>query len=205
MAINFDSRRSALGLIVLTLLTEEPMYPYRMQQLIRERGKDAVVNVRQRASLYQSIERLHRDGLISVHQTAQQEGRPERTLYAITELGRETARRWTRDMLSRPAQHYPEFPAALACIPLLTPEDALNQLHVRLEALTESVRQLHLQTPDDAQVPRLFLLESEYQMAVLQAERTWVTALIADLKDGHLTWNDAWLRAVLAQTAREPS
>ena len=31
------------------------MHPYRMQQLIKERGKDLVINVQRRASLYQTI------------------------------------------------------------------------------------------------------------------------------------------------------
>lgn len=57
-------RRSPLALAVLALLWEEPMHPYRIQQLIRERGKDEVVNVRQRASIYQAIDRLERDKLI---------------------------------------------------------------------------------------------------------------------------------------------
>jgi DNA-binding PadR family transcriptional regulator len=35
-----------------------------MQVLIKERAKDQVINVRQRASLYQTIHRLEREGLI---------------------------------------------------------------------------------------------------------------------------------------------
>ena len=49
-------KRSPLALAVLALLTEAPMHPYRMQQLIKSRGKDQVINVRQRGSLYQTIE-----------------------------------------------------------------------------------------------------------------------------------------------------
>jgi DNA-binding PadR family transcriptional regulator len=55
-----DTRGSALGLIVLALLIEEPMHAYRMQKLIRERGKDQVVNVRRGASIYQTSDRLQR-------------------------------------------------------------------------------------------------------------------------------------------------
>ena len=59
------------------------MHPYRMQQLIRERGKDQVVNVRQRASVYQAIERLQRDGLIEVRETQRDENWPERTVSTL--------------------------------------------------------------------------------------------------------------------------
>ncbi|MEQ1840955.1 MAG: PadR family transcriptional regulator, partial [Verrucomicrobiales bacterium] len=46
-------KRSPLALAVLTLLREAPMHPYQMQRLIKERGKDQVINVQQRASLTQ--------------------------------------------------------------------------------------------------------------------------------------------------------
>ncbi|WP_308252773.1 DEAD/DEAH box helicase [Pseudonocardia sp. ICBG601] len=75
------TQRSGLALAVLSLLTEEPMHPYRMQQLIRERGKDDVVNVGQRSQLYKTIDRLARDGLIVEHATERETARPERTLY----------------------------------------------------------------------------------------------------------------------------
>ena len=83
-------RRSPLALAVLGLLYEAPMHPYRMQQLIKERGKDEVINVRERASIYQAIDRLQREGLVTVVQTARDEKRPERTVYQLTEEGRET-------------------------------------------------------------------------------------------------------------------
>src|SRR3954454_19808470 len=104
-------RFSPIALAVLALLYEQPMHPYRMQQLIKERDKDDVINVRQRASLYQTIDRLLRDGLIAVHETARSENRPERTLYRLTEEGRATAFTWLQDILGTPAREYPEFPA----------------------------------------------------------------------------------------------
>ena len=48
-------QRSSLGLIVLWQLTDGPMHVYRMQKLFEAQGKDRVVNVRSRASLYQAI------------------------------------------------------------------------------------------------------------------------------------------------------
>ena len=45
------------------------MHVYRMQKLFEQQGKDRVVNVRARASLYQALERLTRLGLVEVHET----------------------------------------------------------------------------------------------------------------------------------------
>src|SRR3954468_20490618 len=112
MTMKKIDRHSSIALSILALLYEAPMHPYQMQQLIKERGKDEVINVRQRASLYQTIERLLRDGLIDVRETTRAENRPERTVYALTELGRETMCGWEREMLASPEQEFPDFPAA---------------------------------------------------------------------------------------------
>ena len=80
--------RSPLSIIVLGLACEEPMHPYRMQTLIRQRGKDQVANVAQRNSVYQTIEALERAGLIVARGTSRDENRPERTVYEATAAGR---------------------------------------------------------------------------------------------------------------------
>ncbi|MGH3933445.1 MAG: hypothetical protein ACRDS1_00435 [Pseudonocardiaceae bacterium] len=59
-------RRSPLAFVVLALLAEAPMHAYRMQQLIKERGKDRVVNVARRNSVTQAVDLLLRDGSIAI-------------------------------------------------------------------------------------------------------------------------------------------
>lgn len=193
-------RRSNIALAVLAFLDEAPMHPYRMQQLIKERGKDEVIHVQQRASLYQTIKYLLRAQLIQVRETEREQKRPERTIYALTAAGRQTLYQWLREMLSTPASEFPEFPAALAYLALLTPEDALLQLQARANALTAEVTRLDRQLDQAAQhVPRLFLIELEYLHTALTAERTWVQSLIDDLQTGRLTWSDAWKAEIAAQ------
>src|SRR5215472_5925395 len=126
MARPFTS--SPLALAILTLLHEAPMHPYRMQRLLKERGKNQVINVAQRASLYQTISQLLRAGLITFWETTRQEGFPDRTVYKLTDQGHHTAFQWLREMLSTPAQEFPEFPAAVSLVSLLTPEDVLHQM-----------------------------------------------------------------------------
>src|SRR5215468_10870059 len=124
-------KRSPLALAVLVLLHESPMHTYRMQRLIKDRGKDQVINVEQRASLYQTVDQLLRAGLIAFWETAREEGFPERTVYKLTDKGHDTAVVWLREMVSTPTQEFPEFPAAISLLPLLTPEDALHQMELR--------------------------------------------------------------------------
>ena len=174
------------------------MHPYRMQQLIKERGKDQVINVRRRAGLYQTISQLLKAGLIRVQATGRAEGFPERTIYELTAEGHRTAIDWMRQMISTPGDEFPEFPAAISLLPLLTPEDARHQLELREAALTGRIDEIDRDVEEYAQgLPRLFLLEEELVRAALDAELSWVRGVIADLASGALTWNDDWIRGFL--------
>ena len=59
-------RASPLALTVLLMLIAGPIHPYELQRRIKLWGKDQVVNVAQRASLYKTIDRLTEAGLIGV-------------------------------------------------------------------------------------------------------------------------------------------
>jgi DNA-binding PadR family transcriptional regulator len=169
------------------------MHPYRMQRLIKERGKDQVINVQQRATLYQTINQLLRAGLIALWETERQAGFPERTVYKLTEKGHQAALSWMREMLSRPAQEYPEFPAAVSLLPLLTPEDVLHQMEIREARLAGQLASI-TEEMQAAGLPRLFLLEAEYIQTLLESELKWVRSVIADLSAGQLTWTQEWAR-----------
>ena len=180
------------------------MHPYRMQQLIIERGKDEVINVRQRASLYQTIERLLRSGLIAIKEVEREEKWPERTIYELTMEGRQTMLAWMREILSTPAQEFPEFPAALAYLSLLTPDDARLQLELRVQTLIAEMRRIDDQLSHATGIPRLFLVEMEFLRAVMNTELTWVNSIVDDLAAGRLTWTDEWLRGIAAQSKNNP-
>lgn len=177
------------------------MHPYRMQTLIKERGKDQVANAAQRNSVYQTIEALLRAGLIEVKGTSREENRPERTVYQATEQGRWTFLEWMRTALSTPAREFPEFPAALSHLAVLEPKDAREQLEKRIRALEERLAEHDTPFPG---LPPVLLLESEYMAAVLRAELEWLRGICAELKSGRLRWSERGLRAAAAQFQSPP-
>lgn len=191
-------RRSPLAAQLLLLLAEEPMHAYRMQRLIKARDKDRIVNIAQRNSVYQTLDRLLRAELVAVADREREPGRPERTIYRITDIGHRTLEEWVLEMLSTPAREFPEFPVALASLPYLTPARGAELLAGRADRLRESLER----AADEAErakkmgLPRLFLLEEEYRGAVTEAELRWVNGVVEDLNSGRLTWDDAWLRSV---------
>lgn len=182
-------RRSPLAMLLLALLVEAPMHPYRMQQTIKERGQDQLVNVAQRNSVYQTLDRLVRDGLARPVGTDREPGRPERTTYEVTGPGAATLRRWLIEMLPEPGREFPEFPVALAFLAVLSPDEVRGLLERRLATVTEKKAAIEASAPPG--IPRLFLIEDEYRSAVLAAEVAWLRGVIADLGAGRLTWEAA--------------
>jgi len=184
-------RRSALALTALALLQYKPLHPYGIQRLIRQWGKDQVVNVSQRAGLYRVIDRLQDAGLIQVRETGRDHAYPERTVYEITDAGRATARTWLLEMLARPEQEFPDFPAALSHLLMLTREEMTDALDRRYHALTAATDGYDavLAAQDEAGLPRITALETDYLRTVTAAEAQWVRSVADDLRAGRLTWS----------------
>jgi DNA-binding PadR family transcriptional regulator len=190
-----------LAVQLLLLLAEEPMHAYRMQQLIRARHKDRIVNIAQRNSVYQTLDRLLRADLIEVADRMRAPGRPERTVYRLTGTGRGTLDGWLEEMLTTPAREFPEFPVALAALAHLTPELAAEYLEERAHRLRARLRQAEsdAEQAEDMGLPRMFMLEDEYQRALTETELRWVKGLVDELRSGSLTWDREWLDAVFAR------
>ncbi|MGH3875272.1 MAG: PadR family transcriptional regulator [Pseudonocardiaceae bacterium] len=181
-------RRSPLAFVALALLTEAPMHAYRMQQLIKERGKDRVVNVARRNSVTQAVDLLLRDGLIAVQETQRDQYRPARTIYQITPQGREVFQQWMREMLSTPAREFPRFPAALAFLGLFSCTDVRRQLQARASALEHRLAET-AEALSNTALPRVFLIEEEYLHAMTTAELQWVRSITNELASGELHWD----------------
>jgi DNA-binding PadR family transcriptional regulator len=191
-----NPKRSPLALAVLALLVEAPMHPYRMQQLIKLRGKGDVINVEQRSTLYKTVDRLERDGLIAVKETERDRQQPDRNVYELTEVGTATAGRWMREILSTPRNEFPEFPAAISLLPILEPEDVVTQLKERRRLLVADIEATEALLASMSDLPRMFVLEGEYQLAIARAELTWVDALLDDLESGRISWDIESLRVM---------
>ncbi|MFI6318359.1 PadR family transcriptional regulator [Nonomuraea sp. NPDC050556] len=179
-----------LALTVLSLLQYKPMHPYGMQRVIKQWGKDQVVNVGQRSSLYRTIERLAGGGLIAVRETERDQQYPERTVYEITASGRAAAREWLLEMLRTPRQEYPQFPAALSHLLMLPVPEIVSALGERLETVSGTLRDMDANLAAQASdgLPRISMLEFEYLREMTAAEVAWLRGVVGDLEAGRLAW-----------------
>jgi len=178
-----------MALAVLQLVAEAPTHPYEIKQKMRERGIDRAISLKG-ASLYDTVERLAKDGLIEPIVTNRDGRRPERTIYKITQAGGDELESWLRRMLEEPSQEYPRFGAALMFIGALRRKDeaikVLERRALALEAEIAAVDAMIRTVP--VEVPRLFVIEDEYVQAMRRAELGWLRSTVAELNAGSLEW-----------------
>jgi DNA-binding PadR family transcriptional regulator len=181
-----------LALAILTLLGERPMHPYEIATNLRERGKADSIKINW-GSLYTVVANLEKHGFIEATHTAREGRRPERTVYRITDEGREELSDWLRELIGIPEKEYPRFGAALAEIAALHPDEVGDLLRLRLTTLDADIAAQRASLAEWSKaLPRLFLIESEYELALREAEGTWVRSLLEEMTAGTLPGLASW-------------
>ena len=148
------------------------------------------------------MDRLSRLGLITILETAPSDGGPDRTIYKITALGRRAAKEWLCKILTTVGADFPEFPAGVSVMTLLSPRQARELLENRAEKIRAELAKLDAATRAAGSLPRVFLLEDEYKSKVLTAELHWLDSVIGDLIHGALNWDASWIKKVAAEFAQ---
>jgi DNA-binding PadR family transcriptional regulator len=176
-------------LVVLALLCERDMHPYEIQQVVRERCLNSVVKLTQGA-LYHAVDRLVEHELIQPVETSREGRRPERTVYSITEAGRDAVTLYLRELIATPSSDGLVTATALAVASLLPPDVVAKELERRLVALAGFVaayRAIIERLLADG-LDRYQVIEIEYAVAMHEAELSFVRALRDDLSKGRITW-----------------
>lgn len=183
----------ALGLLAL-LIPGGPRHPYEMATMLRRTGKEQDLAIKW-GSLYTVVGNLEKHGFIAAVDTARAGRRPERTRYAITEAGRAELTDWVRELLAEPEPEQSRLRAALSVAGALPPDEVRALLQARVRTLAARIEQQRAQVEQEAgEVPRLFLIEAEYALAMLTAEAEWTRSLLAELTDGTLPGLAEWRR-----------
>ena len=174
-----------LALAVLALLFEPPMHPYEMGLILKQRHKEESIKLRY-GSLYTVIELLLKRGMIAARETEREGRRPERTVYEITPAGTEELHDWMADLVGMPIKEYPQFEAALCLLPILPPDEALALLRQRQKLLEQNIAVLAGQIGGISarNFPPLFLVETEYRLALMKAEQAFVAELVSRIEGG---------------------
>ncbi|QGN35682.1 PadR family transcriptional regulator [Microlunatus sp. Gsoil 973] len=172
------------------MLAVGPRHPYDIHRLLLETGKVFVTGLPR--SLYHAVSRLEKERLIKPIGTQRQVGRPERTVYALTAAGRAEARRRVEVLLRTPTSDTDITYAALSFLAVLERGQAVAALHARTEKLSETIERLTADLAGANTVQPLLLVESEYELARLRAERDWMSEIAEEIASGRLEWLDAF-------------
>ena len=188
-------RSNPLALAVLACLTERPMHPYEMAATMRTRGQDQSIRLNY-GSLYGVVENLLKRGLVEEQEVVREGRRPERTVYRITEEGRAEVEDWLAELLGTAAKEFPRFEAGLSLMGALPPARVVQLLQQRTAALQARLSELDaiLEAATRNGVPRVFLVEMDYERAIVEADCTFTEQLAADIEseqlDGVSFWRD---------------
>lgn len=181
-----------LALAVLAVMQDESMHRYQIAARLREYGKDQDMDIKW-GSLYTVVQNLAKAGFLEVVGSERDGARPERVIYRITDAGRAELVDWTRELIAEPEPERGRYIAGLSILAVLPPDEVAELLGRRLAVLEEQIAQVKKDLAGlSAKLPRLFLIESEYGLAVLAAEAEWTRALRAELLEGTFPGQAEW-------------
>lgn len=184
-------RLTPTATLVLSVLLEEPLHPYEILTRLAKRRDDRLVRLSPGA-VYHAVEKLRGQGFIAEAGSQRCGNRPERTMYTVTDEGRHAHAQRAEELLVERPREYPAFPVGLALIHDLDHGDAADCLRRRRDALAAETADLRarLEGVVAAGLPRRFVLDGFHEIHQAEAEVEWLTATLADLDSGALSWTD---------------
>ena len=170
-------------LAILTLITEQPLYGYQIEQVIEQRGMREWTEIGF-SSIYYLLKKLEKKGLVEA-QVEEVEGAPNRKVYTVTPAGELELHRAIIGALSEPEQQYSSFSLALGNLPFVSPKEALTALNQYQNKLVSRLRKI--QTRQKEQQPLPFFVNAlfNYNENMITAELLWVEKFIGQLEATH--------------------
>ena len=178
----------SMRLMILGLLMERERHPYEIRQTIKLRNWNESFKLRD-GSLYYAVDQLRQDGLIEAAEVVSVPGenRPDKTIYRITESGREAFLSLLQEQFKLTS--YPQHPLFLA-MPFVRHGDqamieklVLKQLEAcearlaRMEAIYELKGSI---------IPRGSSLMIEGFIQFGRTEKQWLLQLLEETRSGKL-------------------
>src|SRR6516164_4836883 len=165
---------SPLALSILELLNERPMHPYELAATMRSRHHDEFIRLNF-GSLYHTVDTLQRYGWIVPSEREKEGGRPERTIYRLTDSGKKVLLQVVGEIVAQPRREYFHFSAGLMFMHHLEAAEAAERLELRaqhLQAVSTKLTHIHDELLGSGH-KRLSLIELEHKIALIDAERAW--------------------------------
>jgi len=172
-------------LVILGLLRERPLYGYEIKQIIEEHMGDWTSIAF--GSIYFALGKLAQDGFIEKLATEQEGSRPSRSIYQITERGREEFQKLLRQVWSDIEHQYFALDIGLFFMDALPIEEVIEHLRARvtqLDTIIEHIRIHRAEQISHPEVPGLAGAIFDHSLVHIEAELAWTNDLLGKVEGG---------------------
>jgi DNA-binding PadR family transcriptional regulator len=188
-------------LVILGFLRGRPLYGYELKQLIEHVMGDWTDIAF--GSIYYALGKLADDGFVEKVGTEQEGGRPSRTVYQITDVGREEFVRLLREVWGNVERQTFDFDIGLSFMSALPVEEVNECLRKRVTHLEHILQYLEAhqaeELADTDHVPtRLATAVFDHHRRHLQTELDWTRGLLQDVEQGIYDDEIDWMRGLFA-------
>lgn len=176
----------SMKLMILGLLMEQDRHPYDMRQAIKQRNWDHAFKLRD-GSLYYAIDQLRENGWIEATEIVPVPGehRPDKTIYRITDAGRERFLELFYEQLGQMA--YPQHPMMMA-MPFLRhgDQERISEIAAKqLEVCRNRIAKLESGLNDRGKImPNSSRRMIRGMLLYARAEEEWLEEMISEAKSG---------------------
>ncbi len=174
---------SKVEVVVLGLLAEEPLYGYDLLERFRSRSMGFWVEVG-KASVYQALRRLERDGLINGRSQDGPDG-PDRRVYRITKAGRDRLTSGLSERVATLEPYETEGGMALGFAHLLSASDARKAVDGRETAIRDLLDAIRTERArvfaDKGPGRSVSTAMLQRQESLAKAELAWIKGFRSDL------------------------
>ena len=194
-------------LVILGFLRGRPLYGYEIKYMIEQIMGDWT-NIAF-GSIYYALGKLAEEGFVEKVGTEQEGGRPSRTVYQITDAGREEFMRLLREVWGNVEEQYFTFDIGLSFMSALPIGEVKDLLRKRVKHLEHIIQYLEVHQAEqlaDGRVPgHLAATVFDHHRAHLNAELDWTRDLLTKVEQGIYDVEINWMRGLLEGMGQEGS
>jgi DNA-binding PadR family transcriptional regulator len=173
-------------LVILGLLRDRPLHGYEIKHIIEEHMGDWTDIAF--GSIYFALSKLAEEEFIEKIATEQEGHRPSRTIYQITQTGREEFERLLREVWQNLEHHYFTLDIGLAFIEALPIEEIkgyLRQRVAQLEAINQHLEAHQAEVMTEEESPREMVKAIfNHSRVHFEAELAWTRELLEKVERG---------------------
>jgi DNA-binding PadR family transcriptional regulator len=192
-------------LVILGFLRGQLLYGYEIKRMIEQIMGDWT-NIAF-GSIYFALKKLAEEGFVEKVATEQEGGRPSRTVYRITDAGREEFLRLLREVWDSVERQTFAFDIGLSFMSALPIGEVKGYLRKRVTHLEHVLQYLEAHQAEqlaDEHVPdRLASAVFEHHRRHLQAELDWTRDLVQSVEQGVYDDEIDWMRGLFEWKEQE--